>query len=71
MNINKIKEKINVLSHDRVKIKINLGRNKHEFYDGYIDKVYPNIFTIKTDNGIRSISYSDIVTKNVIISKFN
>ncbi len=71
MNIKKIKENIQNLLNERIKIKINLGRNKKEYLYGYIDKVYPNIFTIKTDNGIRSISYSDIITKNVIITKFN
>ena len=71
MNIKKIKENIQNLLNEKIKIKINLGRNKKEYLYGYIDKVYPNIFTIKTDNGIRSISYSDIITKNVIITKFN
>lgn len=70
MNINIIKEKVKELKKYKLKIKVNLGRNKHEYLEGYIDKIYNNIFTIDTNKGIRSFSYSDIVTKAVIISKF-
>lgn len=71
MNINTIKKYIKDLKGERLKIKINLGRNKSEYYEGYIDTIHPNIFTIKTNNKIKSFSYSDIITKSVIITKFN
>ncbi len=70
MNINSIKNKIFELKNIRLKIKINLGRNKYEHLEGYIEKIHPNIFTIKTNKGIKSFSYSDVATKVVIISKF-
>ena len=70
MNINIIKTKISELKYTKLKIKVNLGRNKYEHLEGYIDKTHPNIFTIKTNKGIRSYSYSDVATKVVSISKF-
>lgn len=49
-----------------VRLKVNRGRNKIEIIDGEIDAVYPQIFTIKNDNGdINSFSYSDILAKNI------
>ena len=33
-------------------------------------KMHPNIFTIMTNKGIKSFSYSDVATKAIIIGKF-
>lgn len=71
MNIDKIKNYIKTLEGSRLKIKVYLGRNKYLYYDGYIDKIHNNIFTINTNKGIKSFMYSDIATKAVIISKFD
>lgn len=70
MNIDKIKNQIKELAGEKIKIKVNLGRNKHEYYEGYIDNIYPNIFTIKSNNIIKTFSYSDIAIKAINISKF-
>lgn len=71
MNINKIKLKLKELIHEKLKIKVYIGRNKYEYYEGIIDKLYDNIFTLKTNKGIKSFSYSDIATKTIVLSKFN
>lgn len=71
LNIDTIKSKLLLLKNEKVKIKISLGRNKYEYYEGYIEKLHPNIFTIKTMQGIKSFSYSDILIKNLVITKFN
>lgn len=71
MNIDKIKNKIINIKDEKLKIKVNIGRNKYEYYEGTIDKIYQNIFTVNTNKGIKSFSYSDIATKAVILSKFN
>jgi uncharacterized protein Veg len=70
LNINNVKNKVKEYQNMKLKIKVNLGRNKYEYLDGYIDKIHPNIFTIKTNKGIRSFSYSDVATNIVSISKF-
>lgn len=69
MNINIVKNKIKELKESKLRIKIYLGRNKYEYYDGYIDKLYDNIFVIKTNNGIKTFSYADVITKVVILNK--
>ena len=70
MNIDLIKKKVCELENYKLKIKINLGRNKYEYLEGKIMKIHPNIFTVMTNKGIRSFSYSDIATKAVVIGKF-
>lgn len=70
MNINTIKNKIIELQNKKLKIKVNLGRNKYEFLEGKIGKIHTNIFTVNTNKGIRSYSYADVATKVVNISKF-
>lgn len=69
MNINKIKEEVINLKNDRLKIKVNIGRNKYEYYEGTIKDIHPNIFTIDTNKGLKTYSYSDYATKIVDISK--
>ena len=58
------------LSNSKLKIKIYLGRNKYEYLEGSINKIYPNLITFNTNKGIKTFSFSDIITKNVVISKF-
>jgi uncharacterized protein Veg len=71
LNIEIAKNKIRLLLNDKIKIKVYLGRNKYEYYEGYISKMHPNIFTINTNKGIKTFAYTDILIKNVVISKFN
>lgn len=70
MNIDIIKQKVKCYEGKNLKIKVNLGRNKHEYYEGKIKKIHQNLFTIETNKGIKSFTYSDIITKNVILSVF-
>ena len=55
----------------KIKIKLSLGRNKYEYLYGYINHLYSNILVVSTDKGIKTISYSDIITQNVVITKFH
>lgn len=70
MNIKKIKNDVIALKGTKLKIKVNIGRNKHEYYEGTIDKTYNNLFTIKTNKGLKSYTYTDVAIKQVILSKF-
>lgn len=65
-----IKNKIENLKNTKLKIKVNLGRNKYEYLEGKILQIHPNIFTVMTNKGIKSFSYSDVATKAIIIGKF-
>ena len=71
LNIDKIKNYVKKLVGSKLKIKVYLGRNKYLYYDGDIEKIHNNIFTINTSKGIKSFTDSDIATKAVIISKFD
>ena len=43
-------------------------RNQNEYFHGYIDKAYPAIFTIITDDGkTLSFCYSDVLINNLEI----
>lgn len=71
MNLDKIKNSVKDLIGNKLKIKVNIGRNKYEYYEGYIKDIYPNLFTIKTNKGIKTWTYSDVATKVVTLIKFN
>lgn len=70
MNINKIKNDILKLKNSKLKIKVNIGRNKHEYYEGIIEKLYNNLFTVNTNKGLKSFTYTDVAIKQVVLSKF-
>ncbi len=70
MNIDIVKKQIDKLKNKKLKIKINIGRNKYEYLEGCIKDIYPNLFTMETNNGMKSFTFSDIITKTVILSEF-
>lgn len=70
MNIRKVKKNILELKDKKLKIKVNIGRNKHEYYEGIIEKLYNNLFTVKTNKGLKSFTYADVAIKQVVLSKF-
>lgn len=63
-----IKEKLESLKGKKIKILVDVGRNKNEEYEGFVLNTYKNIWTFKTDIDIKSFCYSDILTDAVIIS---
>lgn len=67
MKLEKIKEEIASMLGKKVLAKIDIGRNKYEYIEGILLNVYPFLFTIKTDNEIKSFSYSDVLIKNIIL----
>ena len=50
-----------------VSIKYNLGRNKFENYRVKIKELYDNVFLVENNLGVKSFSYSDVVTRQVKI----
>lgn len=71
LNIEKIKKKIIELKNQKLKVKVNLGRNKYEYYEGIIKKIHQNLFTVETNKGLKSFTYADVATKTVVLTKFN
>ena len=70
LNIDLIKKEVSKYINDRIKIKVYLGRNKYEYYEGIIVKFHSNLFVVDTNKGVKTFSYSDIASKQVIISNF-
>lgn len=67
MNIKSIKQKIEENKGKEVEVKLNIGRNKYEYFTGKIKEIYPFLFTIEKDNEIKSFSYSDVLTKTLVM----
>ena len=63
MTISSVKK--DLLDHigDIVSIKYSLGRNKYEEYEAKIKELYDYVFLVDTDLGIKSFSYTDVITK--------
>ena len=68
MNISLTKKILKDNIGKNVSIKYNLGRNKYEHFDGTIDNLYSNVFTIiDNKNRLHSFSYNDYIMRQIII----
>jgi uncharacterized protein Veg len=67
MNLDLMKNEIRTHLHKHVQVTVYGMRNKIDTYVGVINAMYPNIFTIKTDSGEKSFTYSDVITGEVKI----
>lgn len=66
--ISDIKKKIESLKGKKIKVWVDIGRNKSETYEGFVIGTYKNIWTFKTETDIKSFSYSDILINSVVLS---
>mgnify|MGYP002549758381 FL=1 len=66
--IGEIKKKIESLKGKKIKVWVDIGRNKSETYEGFVLDTYKNIWTFKTKTDIKSFSYSDILINSVVLS---
>ena len=71
MNTLKVKEQVEKMLNKNVRIKVNVGRNKYEYYEGIILAVYPFLFTVMVDTQVKSFSYVDLLTKDVQLKVTN
>ncbi len=68
MTIEKIKSILSKRIGLRVVIIYYGSRNRVERYDGYIFRLYRNVFTVKLLNGeVKCFSYADVLTKTIKI----
>ena len=68
ININGIKERVKNLRGMELKLLINRGRNRFISVDGVIEDLYPNVFTVKTENAdtkLLTLTSADVMTRNV------
>ena len=67
MTVYEIKKDLGDYLGKEVSIKYNLGRNKYESYRVKIKELYDNVFVVESNLGVKSFSYSDVVTHLVKI----
>ena len=67
MTVYEIKKNLGKHIGKEVSIKYNLGRNKFENYRVKIKELYDNVFLVENNLGVKSFSYSDVVTRQVKI----
>ena len=66
-NINEVKKNIEDCVGQKVVLRGSLGRNKSFEKEGTLVNAYPNMFLVKTNNGMEKLSYRyvDVLTKTV------
>lgn len=67
MTIYEIKRDLGEHLGKEVSIRYNLGRNKYENYRVIIKELYDYVFLVENGLGVKSFSYSDVVTKTIKI----
>ncbi len=71
MNNKKVKELILSLKGKSLIFKVNIGRNKSEKFEGIIENLYPSLFTVRTNGILKSFTYSDVLTKDLVFKEIN
>ena len=66
--INDIKKNIILLKGKKIKVYVDVGRNKNEMYEGVVLNANQNIWTLKTKTDVKSFGYKDILINSVVIS---
>lgn len=67
-NLDVIKEKIKELKGKDLKIRLNKGRNKIQFFNGKIDEVYSSVFVVQIYDSFfdrLSCTYQDVLCGDV------
>ena len=60
--LNEIKQRIANLKGDEININVNRGRKKIDYLKGYIENIYPSVFTFLTEEKAReTFSYFDVL----------
>ena len=69
LNLNQVKDKINSLKGQNIRLKINKGRNKIVSLTAIIDQVYPSMFVINPTSTVdldrKSYSYNDVLCGDI------
>ena len=68
--LSEIRKKIEGLKGKKIKLCVDIGRNKNEIYEGYVLDTYKNIWTFKTETDVKSFGHSDILINSVVISSW-
>lgn len=68
--LNEIKERIANLKGSEINLSVNRGRKKIDKLQGFIENIYPSVFTFLTESKAReTFSYFDVLCGLVAIEK--
>ncbi|MBE7074662.1 MAG: hypothetical protein E7376_01615 [Clostridiales bacterium] len=66
--LNEIKERIANLKGNSINLSVNRGRKKIDKLQGFIENIYPSVFTFMTDSKAReTFSYFDVLCGLVVL----
>lgn len=72
-NLSEVKEYVKTCGNSRIRVNVNLGRNKSLTFSGVLSGIYPALFTVLPDEknflGKTAYSYSDLLCGAVKIKK--
>ena len=70
-NVSNVIDEIERLKGSNISMEVNKGRKKIEKYQGFIENVYPSIFTVNIGEGKNPLSYSytEVLCGDVIINE--
>lgn len=70
--LSEIKERIANLKGSEINLSVNRGRKKIDKLQGFIENIYPSVFTFMTSQNAReTFSYFDVLCGLVAIEKEN
>ena len=71
ITLNEIKEKINALKGQNIKMLVNKGRKRTEKITGEVQNLYPSVFTVKIEDlkggSLATYSYTEVLCGHVKI----
>ncbi len=67
MNLDLVRDDIARLLNKRVVINVYGMRNKSYCYEGVISAIYPYVFTVLIDGGVKSFNYADVIIGDIVI----
>ena len=68
MNPYVIRESLMHHKGERVHVNIRGMRNKTESFVGTLKELYPKIFVVESENSVKSFSYSELISKEVVLT---
>ena len=71
-NLSSVKEYVKTCADSKVKVNLNLGRNKSVTFFGVLSGIYPALFTVSPYGEFRgktSFSYSEVMCGSVVIRR--
>ena len=68
MNPYVIRESLKTHKGERVQVKVYGLRNKKDTFIGVLKELYPKIFVIEVGTTLKTFSYSELISKEVVLT---